>query len=86
MSIFKTDEDDTESMMDWVDNNRTLIIIAYEPTSNKTTIIGSITFHCDSTKENFIIYWLGVQSNGKNAKNSPPDVFCNTWCHHEIST
>ena len=72
--------------MDCVDNKKTLFIIAYKPVPNETTIIASITFDCDSKKENLIIYRLGVQSNGTNANNSPLDAFCNTWRRHGVST
>ena len=37
------------SIMDCVDNKKTLFIIVYEPVPNETTIIGSITFDRDST-------------------------------------
>ena len=48
--LFKTGKEDTRSIMDCVDNKKTLFIIAYEPVQNETTIIGSITFDCDSKK------------------------------------
>ena len=37
-------------------------------------------------RSNFIIYWLGIQDDGTNAEDIPPNVFHNSWRGHGILT